>query len=514
MSNRTARIPGSRRVFAWTSAACISISLLVMIGVSAAGPSIVVPGMAHTSGGPPWWGSLHLGNWVLFVMWGTAIVAAIGVATGLIAVARGARPPVKALLAASFIAVAAFAVLPPGGSTDAQSYGLDGSMVVLNHSPYVDTPVQMAQYGDRFAVNSPQTWLTAKSDYGPLATAEEWLSAELGGWSLAQVTFWLKLWVELAFVAVTLLLDRALRSNAPMRLRAHLLWSLNPLVLWEIVAAGHIDGLGIAFGLAGLLTLRFSQPEGSAGRPPRLFARYAAAGALIGLAADIKSPFLLFGLGAAWAVRKSPAALAALGAGATVILVPSYFAFGTPAVNVLFERGYQVTWDNLYQVIYRPLGFARYGGQGAPGDLTMIALGLFIVVALLAFFRLPDRVPGLPAVTPALALTFAWIFIWPFQRPWYDVMIIALLALYPRSWLDWVVLARLCSGAIAYMESTTADSRSLLQQVQLFQGERITSSVRLLAVVALVWMCVTRRWGFSSEGEPTALDAPVLEPQH
>jgi alpha-1,6-mannosyltransferase len=506
LSNRASRVPGSRRVLAWTSAACIAISLLVMIGVSAAGPSIVVPDMARTSGAPPWWGSLNLGNWVLFVMWGTAVVAAIGVGAGLIAVARGARPPVKALLAASFIAVAAFAVLPPGGSTDAQSYALDGSMVVLNHSPYVDTPAQMVQYGDQFAADSPQTWLTAKSDYGPLATAEEWLSAELGGWSLAQVTFWLKLWVELAFVAVTLLLDRALRSNAAMRLRAHLLWSLNPLLLWEIVAAGHIDGLAIAFGLAGLLTLRFSPVGGSDGRLLGL-PRCAAAGALIGLAADIKSPFLLFGLGAAWAVRRSPAALAALGAGAAAILVPSYFAFGTPAVNVLFDRGYQVTWDNLYQVIYRPLGLGRYGGQGAPGNLTMVALGLFLAVALLAFFRLPDRVPGLPAVTPALALTFAWIFIWPFQRPWYDVMVIALLALYPRSWLDWVVLARLCSGAIAYMESTTANALSLLQHVQLFQGEWITSSVRLLAVVALVWMCVTRRWGFSPE-TGSAVDNP------
>jgi hypothetical protein len=479
-----------------------------MIGVSAAGPSIVVPGMARTSGGPPWWGSLHLPHGVLFVMWGTAILAALGVAAGLIAVARGARPPIKAVLAASFIAVAAFAVLPPAGSTDAQSYALDGSMVVLNHSPYVDTPAQMVRYGDRFAVNSPKTWLQSKSDYGPLATAEEWVSAELGGWSLAQVTFWLKLWVELAFVAVTLLLDRVLRSDPAMRLRAHLLWSVNPLVLWEIVAAGHIDGLAVAFGLGGLLLMRFPRPDT---RPSLL--RCAGAGALIGLAADIKSPFLLFGLGAAWAARKSPAALASLAAGAVVVLVPSYAAFGSPAIGVLFDRSDQVTWDNLYQVIYRPLGFSKFGANNIPAHLSTIALVLFVAVALLAFVRMPDRVPGLPAVTPSLALTMGWVFLWPFQRPWYDVMIIALLALYPRSWLDWVVLVRLCFGAITYMESASEPTHTLLQHIQLFQGEWITSSVRLLSVIALIYMCVSGRWGFSPDTESRNMNQPLLQPQ-
>ena len=57
-----------------------------------------------------------------------------------------------------------------------------------------------------------------------------------------------------------------------MRLRAHLLWSVNPLLLWEIVAGGHIDGLAAAFGLLGILALRVRTPAGdstsrSAGRP-------------------------------------------------------------------------------------------------------------------------------------------------------------------------------------------------------------------------------------------------------
>ena len=511
MSDRNKRTAGRTRPLVWTAAACITVSLLVMIVISVAGPSIAVPAMPRTSGAPPWWAELGWpASLVLLLMWGAAVIGAIGVAAGLVAVARGARPPVRALLAASFIAVAAFAVLPPGGTTDTQSYAIDGNMVILGHSPYVDTPKQMADLGDKLAVNSPSTWQQSLSDYGPIATAEEWVSAELGGSSMAQITFWLKLWVEIAFAAVVLLLDRVFRSDPAMRLRAHLLWSANPLVLWEIVASGHVDGLAVAFGLAGLVLLRFHAPDKA---PPSVL-RCLAVGALIGAAAAVKSPFALFGVGAVWAVRRSPAAIASVVAGALVVTVPSYLIAGSASVKVLFQRGNQITWDNLYQVIYRPLDNVRFGSDTTPAHLGTIALILFIAVALLAFFRLPDRVLDLPAVTPALALSLGWIFFWPFQRPWYDVMIIALLVLYPPSWLDAVVLTRLCFGAITYMDAVTINYPAWLLHVQLFEGEYVTSAVRFLAAAALVWMCISGRWGI--RGKPSSAPVsppPVLQPQ-
>src|ERR1700749_567520 len=101
------RMPGSSRSYAWTSAACIGISLLAMIGISAARPSIVLPALAGMTAWPPWQASLGLPDWILFVMWGVAVIAAAGVVSGLIAVGRGARPRIRPLLAASFIAVAA-----------------------------------------------------------------------------------------------------------------------------------------------------------------------------------------------------------------------------------------------------------------------------------------------------------------------------------------------------------------------------------------------------------------------
>jgi len=490
VSDRNTRAAGKNRGFVWTAAACITVSLLVMIVISVAGPSISVPAMTHTSGGPPWWVSLGLPNdVVLFAMWGAAVVGTVGVGAGLIAVARGARPRVRPLLAASFIAVAAFAVLPPGGSTD--------------------TPKQMALLGDKLAVNSPATWQHSLSDYGPLATAEEWVSAELGGSSLATITFWLKLWVAIAFGFVVLLLDRVLRDKPAMRLRAHLLWSVNPLVLWEIVASGHIDGLAIAFGLAGLVVLRFVPAD----KRPTLL-RCVAAGALTGAAAAIKSPYALFAVGALWALRRSPAGIASMLGGWAAVVIPSYLVAGTPAVSVLFQRGNQITWDNLYQVFYRPFGIA--GGLGAdhtPAHLATVALIVCVAVALLVFFRLPDLVPGYPGVTPALALSLAWVFFWPYQRPWYDVMIIGLLALYPRSRLDALVLIRLCFGAITYMEAASLPQYVWLQHVQLFQGDWITSSVRLLTALGLVWLCITGRWGAQPSEASADVSPPVLQPQ-
>jgi hypothetical protein len=503
--NRIMRASGGTRGLAWTAAACITVSLLVMIFVSVAGPSIVVPAMAHApDGAPPWWISLRPGKpTALFLSWGAAVIGAVGVGAGLLAVSRGARVPVRPLLAVSFIVIAVFTFLPAAGTTDTQSYAIDGNMIVMHHSPYVFTPATMVTLGDKLAVGSPYTWAHQLSDYGPIASAEEWVSAELGGTSMALITFWLKLLVALAFGAVVLLLDRLLRDNPAMRLRAHLLWSLNPLLLWEIVASGHVDGLAIAFGLAGLAALRFT-PDGV---KPTL-ARSAAAGALLAAAACTKSPYVLFLVAALWAVRRSPARIASLLGGWLCVTVVSYAIAGWPAVKVLSDRGQQITWDNLYQVLYRPFGLAGpLGADNIPGWVFPLALVLFLAVAALAFFRLPDRVPGLPAVSPALALSLAWIFFWPFQRPWYDVMIIALLALYPASGLDVLVLVRLGFAAVTYMEAGHVFGMPWFQHIQFIEGEWITSTVRFLTAAALIWMCVTGRWGGRPD-QPSA-DAPA-----
>ncbi len=318
-----------------------------------------------------------------------------------------------------------------------------------------------------------------------------------------------------------LALDRLLRSEPEMRLRAHLLWSVNPLLLWEIVASGHIDGLAVVFGLLGIAALRARTRQGESG--PRGENRAQAeipvggavlAGLLIGVAVDTKVEYALFGLAVAWACRRSLRAFTAAAAGFGVAVIPAYLAAGTPAIKVLVTRSTGITWDTMYQLFWRPvLGYTQFSVSSTPPHLELIAYLLFAGVALLALVRLPDRTPGLPAVAPALALSLAWLFVTAFQRPWYDVMAIGLLALYSASRLDWVVLIRLLTGATIYTQAIQSPVEPhWLYDLGQFNGTWLTPTVRLLAAVAFVWLCVSGRWGWRSVSAASSGRLPELLP--
>ena len=526
--------PGLTRLLGWLAAAAIAVSTLIIVAVSAAGPNVSVPVMRKPSVSPPWWHALHLtATFVTVSLWAAMVLGCAGVIVGLVAVARGARPPVRAIMAAAFLAVAVVTVLPSAGSTDAISYAANGRMAVIGHSPYVMTPLQLRRSGDpigrQIPFNEiPSTWLTTVSVYGPVATGAEWAAAELGGSSLARITFWLKLEEALAFGAVIVALDRMLRADPAQRLRAHLLWSVNPLLLWEIVASGHIDGLAALFGLLGVAALRLrpSKTSGSqTGRAPngrtpngdrgQIGLRDAAlAGLAIGVATGIKAEYALFGLAVAWACRRSVKPLAAAAAGFVLVVVPAYLAAGTPAIKVLITRSPGITWDTMYQLFWRPvLGYTQFSVTSVPPHLELVAYLLFAAVAVLAVLRLPDRLPDLPAVTPALALSLAWLFVTAFQRPWYDVMALSLLALYSASRLDWVVLIRLLAGATVYVQAVQSPVQPhWLADLGQFDGAWLTPGVRLLATVALVWLCLSGRWGWRSASAVSRGRLPELLP--
>jgi hypothetical protein len=506
------------RLIGWLAAVAIVASTLVMILISAAGPSVSVPSLPWASG-LPWWHSLHLtATFVTVSLWVAMVLGCAGVIAGLIAVARGARPPVRPVLACAFLAVVVLTVLPAAGSTDSISYAASGRRAVIGHSPYVMTPLQLERTGDPVGKQIPfseipSTWTNTVSVYGPVATGAEWIAAELGGTSLARITFWLKLEQALAFGAVIAILDRMLRNNPEMRLRAHLLWSVNPLLLWEIVAGGHIDGLAAVFGLLGVAALRARGQQANAAAEVRAGSA-AISGLLIGVATGIKVEYVLVGAAVAWACRRSLRAFAAAAAGFLVVVLPTYLAAGTPAIKVLVTRSPGVTWDNMYQLLWRPLfGYTQFSASRVPPHLEPVAYLLFAAVALLALLRCPDRVPGLPAVAPALALSLAWLFVTAFQRPWYDVMAISLLALYSTSKLDWVILIRLLAGATVYAQAilSPAEPHWLYDVVQ-FDGSWLTPAVRFLAVIALVWLCVSGRWGWRSRSAASSGRLPELLP--
>jgi hypothetical protein len=512
-----------RLILGWVAAIGIVASIAVMVAVSLAGPSLSVVAMPRPAAGPPWWIWLHpSAARVTFALWAAVAAGGIGVIAALMAVTRGARPSVRALAAFAVIVVGLLTVLPAAGSTDILDYAANGRMAATGQSPYVTTPLQLKQSGDPIGRWIPATWETSVSVYGPVATAEEWAAAELGGTSMARITFWLKLWNSIAFGVVVLLLDRTLRSDPARRLRGHLLWTVNPLLLWEIVASGHIDGLAAAFGLLGILLLRIR--TGAADERPAL-PRFLLAGLCIGVAAAIKIPYAAFGLGVIWAGlgganraglgevvrdwRRSVAPLAAAAAGFLLVLAPVYAVAGRPAISVLVSRGPATTWDTMYQIFYRPFGYTAFGAFLVPPHLTAIAAVAFLAVAILAFLRFPDGTPQLPALSPALALSLAWLLVWSYQRPWYDVMAICLLAVYPASRLDWLVLGRLILTAPVYLPGVPGPIPVWVNDAINVVGEVVSPWARLLAAVGFITLCVGGWWGWRDrspgQGLPRAL---------
>ncbi len=505
--------PASARLtrnLTWAAATGIGSSILIMIVASAVKYSPAIPPPPWSSGLPMLEISGHLPVAATYAgLWAAAILGGGGVIAGLAAVARGARFPARLLITAALVTVAVFAVLPPAGSTDTLSYATFGRIAALGHNPYIMTPIQLDRTGDPIGKLQILLWRHRGSVYGPLATTEERAAAELGGTSPQQIVFWLKLWNAIVFAAVVLALDRMLRSDPARRARAHLLWSLNPLVLWGIVASGHLQGMATAasfFGLAMLRTRRTSGHPESSG--PGLLSALAA-GVLVGVAADLLLYYLILGLALVWALRRSVTGLVAAVAGMGTVVILPYLSLGSPSVHALLTRGGKASADNFYQL------FSESLRNQLPHSLTLFVVLACGVLALLLLWRLPDVVPELPAVQPALAVGVAWLFLWYYQLPWYDALILALLALYPASRLDYVVMVQLTASAFAQMPGGNPFEPPL-GWLQTFSHETwfgLTPLVLIGSVVAVVVLCVSRAWNVGpplADRTGRAPDVPAL----
>jgi hypothetical protein len=494
------------RVLGRAAAAAIALSVLLMAATAAAGPSAVVAPIGRTWPIPPWWLSLHPSDLqAVGAIYAAVILGAAGVGCALLAVRRGARPAIRPILAAAAIAVAVLTVLPPAGSTDSISYATYGRIADIGHNPYVMTPAQLRASGDPIGLQTTRNWENDPSLYGPLATGAQWGAARLGGTSIGRIIFWLKLLFAVAFGAIALTLDRLLRGDPAARVRAHLLWTSNPLVLWAVLGGGHIDGLAAGLGLIGLIMARprraaGSGPQGTVISPGRALA----AGMLVGAAVAIKSPFALLVIGLGWALRRSWSAVAAGAAGIAIVLVPGYLIAGPAAVKDLTTRGSNlVTFDSFWRLFYPPFGY-----NTEPRGLTMIAALAFLALAALLAWRLPPGPPGLPAIRPALVAALAWLFIWPLQRAWYDVIMFALLALFPATRIDWLVLIRSVPATLDLVAggATHPLSPTWLHWTNNHLGNIGAPLVRLAAVVVLVLLCATAAW--NPRPRPPGLPGP------
>jgi hypothetical protein len=485
----------------WISATAIAVSVLLMITVLGAGSSAVVPVIPRTWPLPPLWFRLNLSDVAAgAVIYGAIVVGAAGVITGLIAVRRGARPNLRLLAAGAVVAIVALVLLPPGGSTDSLSYAAYGRIALLGHNPYVMTPAQLRALGDPIGLQTTHNWAKDPSLYGPVAIVADWTAAKLGGTSIAVIVFWLKLMFALCFGVIALTLDRVVRRDPAARARAHLLWTVNPLMLWAVIGGDHIDGLGAGLGIVGLLVARTAAAgaagAGRAGRAGRAGAkippgRAVVAGLLVGAAIGVKAPYAPLGLALAWSCRNSVKAFAAAGAGAVVALVPGYLIAGPAALADLAWRGSNlVTFDSFWRLFYPPFGYTSM-----PRGLELYAAAGCVAVAALLAWRLPPGPAHLPAIRPAVVLMVAWLLVWPLQRPWYDAVAFCLLAVFGASRLDWLMLVRAVPAAMAVTTGAGAQPGPIwFTYVEGFIGDDLSPWVRLATVITAIALCTLDAW--------------------
>jgi hypothetical protein len=265
------------------------------------------------------------------------------------------------------------------------------------------------------------------------------------------------------------------------------------------VAAGHLDVFAAAACFFGLILVRSRRADGQPRRmtgPTPLAA--AGAGLLVGVGADFMLTYLLLAAALAWALLRRPVALLAAAAGFAVAFVPLYLWAGKPLLKTLLWRRGKVSADNFYQL------FDTAYRHSLPPGPDMVVVLAFVAFVLLMLWRLPDAAGDLPAIQPALAIAIPWLFIWYYQLPWYDTMIIALLALYPASRLDYVVVVQMTAGTFSMMPGGSPFEPPL-GWLRTFSHETWFAGVPLVllaAAVAVVLLCVFNAWNI---GQPVAI---------
>jgi len=451
-----------------------------MVLRGAAGPAKPLPIFTAAPPWPPWFAQLHLAPAVVPIMpWIAVLLGATGLVAALIAVRQGWRPSHKRLIAGSVIAVLALMLIPPAGSGDPLHYAAYGRIAILGHSPYVAKSNELLPAGDPVAAAIRQYVPFPPSAYGPVATLSEEAAAAIGGDSPARILFWLKVWNAVAYLVLVLVLDRLTRSDRTRRIRVHLMWSVNPLMLFLLMADGHNDVLAAALGGTALFAMRKSE------------SRHAFwAGVMLVLATAVKTSYALFGAGMVWAARRSPRALAALAAGATAVLIPLCLVNGW---TVLAATTFGLVRGEHTNLLWHDL--TRFIGDGRADAVTNVA-GLLAcgALALVLLWRLPQEPPGLPGVRVALALTLAFLIASPYQQAWYDAMLFPLLAVMAVSRLDWLAVAHataLTIYSVPYFYPSHPSLWSLFERY----GTDVPFTLTLAATgVALLWLCWTRDW--------------------
>jgi hypothetical protein len=472
-------------------AGAASLSLLTLTAVL--GPSATAPPVGPQTLTPPWSLDLHPPSaLVTALLWTAAGLGAAAVGLGLRAVAAGVRPSPRRVAAAALAVVGLLVVVPPLGSADHLSYVAYGRIAAEGGDPYAVPPSAWRGGTDPVVAGVRPPWQDTPSVYGPVATGVMTATAWLAGPSL-RVSVWLwQLVVGAAFLAVAYLLDRATRGDPGARARAAVVWTLNPLLLWQLVLGAHVDVLAAALAIGALV---------AGARRPLL------AGLLLGAATGTKAPYALTAVGLLWGLRSMPrpsavrAVLLGL-AGALAVLVPAHVTAGPHVFDQLRTASGFTSIASPWRAIVNLGDLVAADALRPVVTLLALVLGLAFGVLLLRRMLLPAstqiaaagerRVPTeVAAVT--VALSAGWVLTAPYALPWYVAIAWAPLALVPATFLDRALLAQLTVLTVAYVPGLVTGLSPEVETVTLGLRRYLAPLLLAAVVVAVVLRCVRSR---------------------
>lgn len=476
----------------------LATSVVLQAIVGRLGPSVAVPPLS-----PDQDHQALANGWLVTGLLGSALAAGgVGLFLGLRALRAGWRPSPARLLAGAAIAVLVLLIGPPLGTADLGGYAAYGRMSTLHHDPYTTTPRQLA--GDPVADAAEEPWRDIPSIYGPLATAEFRLTAELGGTSREAVLRLLQCASGLAFVATGLLLDRHVRRAGPTaRARAALLWSANPLLWHQLIAAGHLDSLLSLLVAGGVAVLVLGQ-----GETPRRW-RPLVSGALFGLAGLVKATAGAPAAGVALAslvVRRDLRRFGLFVGGTVVVAGVGYAAAGgARALKPTREASRMVSRGTPWRFVASGLE------QVLPHDAARAVVGLLALAAAAWLgVRLYRALPQVDVMLRcSVAATVAWLVLAPYSLPWYDAVAWVLLALVvvradpalPRL-EGWLVL-HTAFLSVAYLPGRVVGLSSGIQTAQDVVRGALAPVVTVAVVIGLAMLPSRPRPSTHAEPVPT-----------
>jgi hypothetical protein len=472
----------SGRALGITSLASCGVCVLLTVVLGLLGPSSAEPRFGPAGDLPPWFRVARPSAVVVFTL--VAVVLLLGtaaIAMGLRGVRGGWCPSPRALFAGGGAAVAGMLCVPPLGTTDPLNYAAFGRMAALGLDPYRVTPLGLAQRGDpvgHLALAEP--WLHFPSVYGPLVTGTEWAASVIGGTSMLRTVWLLAVLNGAAFLATGALLLRLAGSDPARRVRSQLLWTLNPLLWWNLVAGPHVDGLAALCVVAAFCALRRSG---------------LATGLALAAATAVKLTLGLFALPLAWALRRDPRRLAAAAAAGVLLAAVAYsgapHAIGNAAR--VSERG---AVGSPWPLLQRKALVPAFGTPGAHLAVTALQIVLVAGLAVLLLLALPRAHDGdvvQVAARPALALAAAYLLGSAYVRPWYDAAAWLLVALLPRSWFDGVLLAHTTLMTLPFDPGLPGVLHPHWLNVLVLQiGHRVVPASQTLLLFVVIVVCLRR----------------------